>query len=241
MDSITNNVIIGKNIKGTVHNAQLVQGVSGMALSLNGVNSSVSLDNHRAECFGNLHLCLHGYTLSLRLKMEDVVGRVNEFYISNGGEDFRYSHGIALFRTRARLRCIFRDQTKRWAVWANPLQAPVGKWLCVTLTWSKADGLTMYIGGRFVQKDTKTSAVKLWSNTKNNFVIGRSSAGKDYGKGLIDELHFWPQLLPQSKVTEICGGWFLTLLLNHKIALTICALFNNSIQILKYSYMHYHK
>ena len=207
MDTMTDNQLAGKNINGTVHGATLVDGVFGKALSLDGVKSYVYLGQHRDECFGNLYFCVYGYTLTLRLKMEDVSGRNNEYYISNGGEERYHSHGVSLFRSGSSLKSVFRDQTKRWEVSADSNKAPAGKWLCVTLTWSKKAGLSMYIDTKLVQTTTTTSLVHLYSNTNNDFNIGRAvKSDYAYGKALVDELAFWPRILDQSTLGEICGG-----------------------------------
>ena len=153
MDTMVDNTLIGKNIKGIVHGATLVDGgVSGKALSLDGVSSYVYLGHARDECFGNLHFCAYGYSFTLRLKMEDVAGQNNDYYISNGGEESYNSHGIALYRSGSSLRSKFRTHNKRWEVAADSSKAPAGKWLCVTLTWSKTAGLSMFINGQLVQK-----------------------------------------------------------------------------------------
>ncbi|CAH1803009.1 unnamed protein product, partial [Owenia fusiformis] len=144
MEETQRDVLVGSGL-----NAKLVEGKVGKGINLNGVNQWIDLGQHGDECFGNLEMCPHGYTLSMWLK----VGPNNapEMYYFSSVEQNGTSYGIILQSLDGKFVVKFSTKNKIWRVdYAGQMK---GQWYHVVLTWNREDGLHLWIDGHAVATD----------------------------------------------------------------------------------------
>ncbi|XP_056012893.1 uncharacterized protein LOC125678424 isoform X7 [Ostrea edulis] len=195
------------NIDGSIGLPKSTRGVMGNAIRIRGRREwlQVTGPGHRYECFGDLEKCNKGYTLGLWVKFNDV-GDTEGIYLSNGGHSSN-SHGIAMTYKLGELEFVFRTKSGLyWNVkYDNVLE---DKWYHVLVTWTKANGVKLYINGDLVSK-SKTPEQRLAMTRKprfNEFLIGRSNdrTGLDtLGTITVDELKFWSEYKDEFQVREL--------------------------------------
>ncbi|XP_062614011.1 uncharacterized protein LOC134275752 isoform X2 [Saccostrea cucullata] len=195
------------NIDGSNGLPKTVKGAMGNAIRIRGRREwlQVSGPGHRHECFGDLEKCHKGYTLGLWVKFNNI-GDTKGIYLSNGGHSSN-SHGIAMTYKLGELGFMFRTKSGLyWNVkYDNLLE---DKWYHVTVTWTNAMGVKLYINGDLVS-ETKTPEQRLAIARKprfNEFLIGRSNdrTGLDsLGTITVDELKFWSEYKDEFQVPEI--------------------------------------
>ncbi|CAH1786996.1 unnamed protein product, partial [Owenia fusiformis] len=190
--------LVGSGLNGRVYNnASLIEGKIGQGINLDGRNQWIDLGQHRDECFGNLEMCPHGYTLSMWLK----VGPKNApemYYFSSGGQT-RSSYGITLHWLKGKLDVRFSTRTKIWTVKYDGQMK--GQWHHVVLTWNRDNELHLWVDGDEVAEDAEPTARNVQTTKWNDITMGRpNNAQTKYGQAVIDELIFWDKRLDDERI-----------------------------------------
>ena len=71
-----------------------------------------------------------------------------------------------------------------------------GRWYHVSVTWSSADGLSLYLNGKLVNSEARPvmrSPRDINTGENNEFMIGRPNDGSHVRDSviLVDEFNFW--------------------------------------------------
>ncbi|WAR29555.1 PIF-like protein [Mya arenaria] len=208
----------------------LVPGVLGSALELNTSSDFLRVTGANSNtCFGNLDSCSNGFTIAVWVNFNGFGGTQNVL-ISNGATT-SHSNGISMLYTNGRMQWIFRMKTGRtWSVSGNNILS--GRWYHVVVTWSLANGLTLYIDGRevagIVESVLSTEALISHNNVSiiksiaytspnfkrpsssvpslNEFQIGQSNhsvMSHDSSVLTVDEFQFWSMILMYDQLREM--------------------------------------
>ena len=210
MDRIENNTLIGLGgLKGVlVGNITLVPGIVGKALYLNGVDQAIELGSFWGECFGDLSLCVEGYTIAFWFKYGNTVARLSSgayYYIAGGGHT-RYSHGIAIFHQNGLFAVWFR--LPNGTIWTSSVSLDDSLWNHVTVTWKLTHGLRVYLNGIRVEVNETPTFYAPRTQGNYGFDLGRSNKGKTaYGECVLDELYFWEKRLEDDAIRNHYGRY----------------------------------
>ena len=197
MDSVWHSTAYGVGLNGALDGApSIVAGQSGTALSLNGKDQFVGLGRFENRCFGNLTLCVEGYSLAfwitMGLKQSDSANKLHYF---NTGAHLKDGEGIAIYRSFGKMHAIMRTSIKEWEI-SKALARRV--WYHVVLTWKEGEGLKLYINGDLAEHD------RVWRYRESSrrlrpFLLGKSSGSvnsDDYhGEVTLDDIAFWNRVI----------------------------------------------
>ena len=197
MDTVIGTQMIGEGVNLTLYNSpSLVLGISGQALSFNGINQYATISSQIHPCIinpGDTN-CQNGMTFSFWLKRSSQTGRHFD-YISFGcrinrlGVCFNQAYGYIGWTIGGGPRYF------RHTVLSNEL--PYDTWLCIGSTWSETYGLQVYVDGEslaeYIPPTTRGFTVTAIAST---FYFGRSANNNTlaWAKFAIDEFYFWPEV-----------------------------------------------
>uniref|UniRef100_A0A8C5EBB5 Adhesion G protein-coupled receptor D1 n=1 Tax=Gouania willdenowi TaxID=441366 RepID=A0A8C5EBB5_GOUWI len=182
------------NISATV---DIVEGMVNKGIYLNGDNGGTFLHfgNYQNTCISDPTLCgPEGITFSFFWKNLE---RESRFAIASGGKVI--SNGFSVFTNPfvGYVEFYTRGNNHRWK--AN-IKVPGPYWTHILFTWTKIDGLKVYINGTFTAGDPEGSVSENYGDTYPDLVIGtgNNKAYSHYVKGAFDEFVIWERaLLPQ--------------------------------------------
>lgn len=141
-------------------------------------------DSSRLICDGYLDHCPQGFTLSFRIRPDDLSR--DQYVISSAPVNVYIQEGGQLVSE-------FQTPTKAWSVTSyDALERDV--WYDVTLTWDEVSGLAMFINSAKVGEATKASSSGQLYNAAQKLYIGRAAdkmPREQYAKITMADLQLW--------------------------------------------------
>ena len=200
MEQIDGQVMVGYPLNGTVSgNLYLTDGAFGKALHLTGVVLGVDFDLIAHGCLIDPGLCFHGHTLSMWLKLYDLLSTSTNFLrigFENNRVGTKWMHkqnGTLALRTQA----AGSSQLKKVEVENLPLE----KWFHICVTYNVMLDPTVYVNGLVYQSEISSPSVGAPNGKYKPFRIGPIS--DNYINIFVDEFHFWERLLQPEEVSLV--------------------------------------
>ncbi len=189
MDEIIDDQLIGRDMNGTVVGGPpLVSGVWGNALSFNGVNQYVQLDNN--FCFTQIPMCPSGMTWSLWINFPGIPNS-SQFLISAGhGRNTAITGVVFRTKTNGQLVVSTHSNTLKRITFVAVGSYPVNEWMHVGIIYQPDEDIKLYINGSLAA-GTNTESQPADNTGGGLFELGRSFTDEMYCHATMDELLFW--------------------------------------------------
>ncbi|KAJ8285836.1 hypothetical protein GJAV_G00031470 [Gymnothorax javanicus] len=190
----------------------LVEGMVNKAIYLNQDNGATILHfgNYKNSCISDPNLCgSEGITFSFFWKNQEAGSR---FAISSGGKVISNGFSVYTNANGGYVEFYTRGDSKRWRA---KIEIPGPHWTHVLFTWTRKDGLNVYINGTFSISDPEGNVSNNYGDPHQNLVIGTNTkeSYKHYATGAFDEFVIWERALSPHEIslyyTAATGGsWF---------------------------------
>ncbi|XP_052825988.1 uncharacterized protein LOC106882798 isoform X1 [Octopus bimaculoides] len=190
------------------------QGVKNKALYIqNNQHIRINGLTHRFDCVMDLDLCPAGYTISMWMSFRNPTYK-RQLFMSSGAH-LENSHGIAMYYRKGVLEFVFRN--KAGLEWTEKsMNILPYHWYHVTATWSKLQGLKLYVNGINTHSKSQPPKQKKAADSSPNsqprhFYIGCSDTQcAKFGQGIIivDEFRFWPKYVSTKRELRQLGAIF---------------------------------
>uniref|UniRef100_A0A8D2ZMB6 Adhesion G protein-coupled receptor D1 n=1 Tax=Scophthalmus maximus TaxID=52904 RepID=A0A8D2ZMB6_SCOMX len=184
------------NISATV---DIVEGMVNKGIFLNGDNGGTFLHfgNYQNSCISDPTLCgPEGITFSFFWKNHEAESR---FAVASGGKVI--SNGFSVYTNPfgGYVEFYTRGNNHRWK--AN-IQVPGPFWTHILFTWTKKEGLKVYINGTFTAGDTAGNVSENYGDPYPDLVIGTGNdrAYRHYVTGAFDEFVIWERALSPNEI-----------------------------------------
>uniref|UniRef100_A0A7N9B0G0 Adhesion G protein-coupled receptor D1 n=1 Tax=Mastacembelus armatus TaxID=205130 RepID=A0A7N9B0G0_9TELE len=184
------------NISATV---DIVEGMVNKGIFLNGDNGGTFLHfgSYKNTCISDPTLCgPEGITFSFFWKNHEAESR---FAVASGGKVI--SNGFSVYTNPfgGYVEFYTRGNNHRWK--AN-IRVPGPYWTHILFTWTKNDGLKVYINGTFTTGDTVGSVSENYGDPYPDLVIGTGNdrAYGHYVTGAFDEFVIWERALSPKEI-----------------------------------------
>ncbi|KAK3601342.1 hypothetical protein CHS0354_011947 [Potamilus streckersoni] len=182
MDSLNGRKLEAANlIPNVTGNVQLVPGKVGNGLRLFGQYQYVDLGSFTDSCIGNVSMCMFGFTVSFWASF--VTLENNAFYLASG------KTGFTVFSYGSRLYAGVQSGDRQYQTSANGIEK--GRWYFVEITWSRNDGLSIYLDLELKAFQPLSTHVQIEDTPYNNFYIGRANSRmilEQYADFVVDDL-----------------------------------------------------
>ncbi|XP_076585972.1 adhesion G-protein coupled receptor D1 isoform X1 [Chaetodon auriga] len=181
-------------------NINIVEGMVNKGIFLNGDNGGTFLHfgNYQNSCISDPTLCgPEGITFSFFWKNHEAESR---FAVASGGKVI--SNGFSVYTNPfvGYVEFYTRGNNHRWKV---NIRVPGPYWTHILFTWTKADGLMVYINGTFTASDaTGGSVSEYYGDPYADLVIGTGNdrAYGHYVTGAFDEFVIWERALSPKEI-----------------------------------------
>ncbi|XP_024130996.1 adhesion G-protein coupled receptor D1 isoform X1 [Oryzias melastigma] len=179
------------NISATV---DIVEGMVNKGIFLNGDNGGTFLHfgNYQNSCISDPTFCgPEGITLSFFWKNQEADSR---FAMSSGGKVYSNGFSVYINPLVGFVEFYTRGNNHRWKV---SIKVPGPYWTHILFTWTKSDGLKVYINGTFTAGDPVGRVSRNYGDPYSDLVIGTGNS-EDYGHyltGAFDEFVIWERAL----------------------------------------------
>uniref|UniRef100_A0A4W6FM28 Adhesion G protein-coupled receptor D1 n=1 Tax=Lates calcarifer TaxID=8187 RepID=A0A4W6FM28_LATCA len=184
------------NISATV---DIVEGMVNKGIFLNGDNGGTFLHfgNYQNSCISDPTLCgPEGITFSFFWKNHEAESR---FAVASGGKVI--SNGFSVYTNPfgGYVEFYTRGNNHRWR--AN-IRVPGPYWTHILFTWTKKDGLKVYINGTYTTGDAVGNVSENYGDPYPDLVIGTGNdrAYGHYVTGAFDEFVIWERALPPNEI-----------------------------------------
>uniref|UniRef100_A0A672JLF6 Adhesion G protein-coupled receptor D1 n=1 Tax=Salarias fasciatus TaxID=181472 RepID=A0A672JLF6_SALFA len=185
------------NISATV---DIVEGMVNKGIYLDGDNGGTFLHfgNYQNTCISDPTLCgPEGITFSFFWKNHEEESR---FAVSSGGKVI--SNGFSVYANPfvGFVEFYTRGNNHRWK--AN-IRVPGPFWTHILFTWTRSDGLKVYINGTFTAGDSEGSVSENYGDPHPDLVIGTGNSRKygHYVTGAFDEFVIWERALSPEQIS----------------------------------------
>uniref|UniRef100_A0A8C4IP58 Adhesion G protein-coupled receptor D1 n=1 Tax=Dicentrarchus labrax TaxID=13489 RepID=A0A8C4IP58_DICLA len=185
------------NISATV---DIVEGMVNKGIFLNGDNGGTFLHfgNYQNSCISDPTFCgPEGITFSFFWKNHEPESR---FAVASGGKVI--SNGFSVYSNPygGYVEFYTRGNNHRWK--AN-IVVPGPFWTHVLFTWTKMDGLKVYINGTLTANDPAGSVSENYGDAYPDLVIGTGNGRtyRHYVTGAFDEFVIWERALPPHEIS----------------------------------------
>ncbi|XP_029018515.1 adhesion G-protein coupled receptor D1 isoform X2 [Betta splendens] len=177
----------------------IVEGMVNKGIFLNGDNGGTFLHfgNYQNSCISDPTLCgPEGITFSFFWKNHEVESR---FAVASGGKVISNGFSVYTNPLGGYVEFYTRGNNHRWK--AN-IPVPGPYWTHVLFTWTKTDGLKVYINGTFSAGDAAGSVSDSYGDPHPDLVIGTGNnrAYGHYVTGAFDEFVIWKKALSPSDI-----------------------------------------
>jgi hypothetical protein len=189
----------GEGHDGTIHGAMWVDGTAGKALEFDGVDDYVGI--------GSLELADTDYTIEAWIRpKEDLISLSDPYkdvWFASGGDYYIVGpqawdrHSLKI--SNGRLSLHHRNKSSNIFISSPPLDFRAGRWYHVAGTFSKTNGMSLYINGELVAFDDNKVQPSTWSV----HVIGASGGASGFNqffKGTIDDVRIYRRELPYAEI-----------------------------------------
>ncbi|XP_068594734.1 adhesion G-protein coupled receptor D1 [Brachionichthys hirsutus] len=191
------------NISATV---DIVEGMVNKGIFLKGDKEDTFLyfGNYQNSCISDPTLCgPEGITFSFFWKNHETESR---YAVSSGGKVI--SNGFSVFTNPfgGYVEFYTRGNNHRWK--AN-IKVPGPYWTHILFTWTKVDGLKVYINGTYSVGDATGGSVnQYYGDRDSDLVIGTSNdrTYNHYITGVFDEFVIWERALPPGEISLYYGA-----------------------------------
>uniref|UniRef100_A0A8D3CNG2 Adhesion G protein-coupled receptor D1 n=1 Tax=Scophthalmus maximus TaxID=52904 RepID=A0A8D3CNG2_SCOMX len=177
----------------------IVEGMVNKGIFLNGDNGGTFLHfgNYQNSCISDPTLCgPEGITFSFFWKNHEAESR---FAVASGGKVI--SNGFSVYTNPfgGYVEFYTRGNNHRWK--AN-IQVPGPFWTHILFTWTKKEGLKVYINGTFTAGDTAGNVSENYGDPYPDLVIGTGNdrAYRHYVTGAFDEFVIWERALSPNEI-----------------------------------------
>uniref|UniRef100_A0A7N8WT93 Adhesion G protein-coupled receptor D1 n=1 Tax=Mastacembelus armatus TaxID=205130 RepID=A0A7N8WT93_9TELE len=177
----------------------IVEGMVNKGIFLNGDNGGTFLHfgSYKNTCISDPTLCgPEGITFSFFWKNHEAESR---FAVASGGKVI--SNGFSVYTNPfgGYVEFYTRGNNHRWK--AN-IRVPGPYWTHILFTWTKNDGLKVYINGTFTTGDTVGSVSENYGDPYPDLVIGTGNdrAYGHYVTGAFDEFVIWERALSPKEI-----------------------------------------
>uniref|UniRef100_A0A8C3A4H3 Adhesion G protein-coupled receptor D1 n=1 Tax=Cyclopterus lumpus TaxID=8103 RepID=A0A8C3A4H3_CYCLU len=179
--------------------ADIVEGMVNKGIFLNGDNGGTFLHfgNYQNSCISDPTWCgPEGITFSFFWKNHEAESR---FAVASGGKVISNGFSVYTNPIGGYVEFYTRGNNHRWK--AN-IKVPGPYWTHILFTWTKKDGLEVYINGTFTAGDTAGSVSETYGNLYPDLVIGTGNdrAYGHYVTGAFDEFVIWERALPPNEI-----------------------------------------
>uniref|UniRef100_A0AAQ5YQV6 Adhesion G protein-coupled receptor D1 n=1 Tax=Amphiprion ocellaris TaxID=80972 RepID=A0AAQ5YQV6_AMPOC len=185
------------NISATV---DIVEGMVNKGIFLNGDNGGTFLHfgSYQNSCISDPTLCgPEGITFSFFWKNHEAESR---FAVASGGKVI--SNGFSVYTNPhgGYVEFYTRGNNHRWKA---DIRVPGPYWTHVLFTWTKKDGLKVYINGTFTAGDTAGRVSDNYGDPYPDLVIGTGNnrAYGHYVTGAFDEFVIWEKALSPTQIS----------------------------------------
>uniref|UniRef100_A0A8C4IP21 Adhesion G protein-coupled receptor D1 n=1 Tax=Dicentrarchus labrax TaxID=13489 RepID=A0A8C4IP21_DICLA len=192
------------NISATV---DIVEGMVNKGIFLNGDNGGTFLHfgNYQNSCISDPTFCgPEGITFSFFWKNHEPESR---FAVASGGKVI--SNGFSVYSNPygGYVEFYTRGNNHRWK--AN-IVVPGPFWTHVLFTWTKMDGLKVYINGTLTANDPAGSVSENYGDAYPDLVIGTGNGRtyRHYVTGAFDEFVIWERALPPHEISLYYSAHF---------------------------------
>lgn len=180
-------------------NINIVEGMVNKGIFLNGDNGGTFLHfgNYQNTCISDPMMCgPEGITFSFFWKNHESESR---FAVASGGKVI--SNGFSVFTNpyRGYVEFYTRGNNHRWKA---DIKVPGPFWTHILFTWTKSNGLDVYINGTLNARDEAGSVSENYGDPFPDLVIGTGN-GKAYGHyvtGAFDEFIIWERALSPNEI-----------------------------------------
>uniref|UniRef100_A0A8C3A505 Adhesion G protein-coupled receptor D1 n=1 Tax=Cyclopterus lumpus TaxID=8103 RepID=A0A8C3A505_CYCLU len=177
----------------------IVEGMVNKGIFLNGDNGGTFLHfgNYQNSCISDPTWCgPEGITFSFFWKNHEAESR---FAVASGGKVISNGFSVYTNPIGGYVEFYTRGNNHRWK--AN-IKVPGPYWTHILFTWTKKDGLEVYINGTFTAGDTAGSVSETYGNLYPDLVIGTGNdrAYGHYVTGAFDEFVIWERALPPNEI-----------------------------------------
>uniref|UniRef100_A0A4W6FMQ7 Adhesion G protein-coupled receptor D1 n=1 Tax=Lates calcarifer TaxID=8187 RepID=A0A4W6FMQ7_LATCA len=177
----------------------IVEGMVNKGIFLNGDNGGTFLHfgNYQNSCISDPTLCgPEGITFSFFWKNHEAESR---FAVASGGKVI--SNGFSVYTNPfgGYVEFYTRGNNHRWR--AN-IRVPGPYWTHILFTWTKKDGLKVYINGTYTTGDAVGNVSENYGDPYPDLVIGTGNdrAYGHYVTGAFDEFVIWERALPPNEI-----------------------------------------
>uniref|UniRef100_A0A672JM48 Adhesion G protein-coupled receptor D1 n=1 Tax=Salarias fasciatus TaxID=181472 RepID=A0A672JM48_SALFA len=181
-------------------NINIVEGMVNKGIYLDGDNGGTFLHfgNYQNTCISDPTLCgPEGITFSFFWKNHEEESR---FAVSSGGKVI--SNGFSVYANPfvGFVEFYTRGNNHRWK--AN-IRVPGPFWTHILFTWTRSDGLKVYINGTFTAGDSEGSVSENYGDPHPDLVIGTGNSRKygHYVTGAFDEFVIWERALSPEQIS----------------------------------------
>uniref|UniRef100_A0A672JLJ7 Adhesion G protein-coupled receptor D1 n=1 Tax=Salarias fasciatus TaxID=181472 RepID=A0A672JLJ7_SALFA len=178
----------------------IVEGMVNKGIYLDGDNGGTFLHfgNYQNTCISDPTLCgPEGITFSFFWKNHEEESR---FAVSSGGKVI--SNGFSVYANPfvGFVEFYTRGNNHRWK--AN-IRVPGPFWTHILFTWTRSDGLKVYINGTFTAGDSEGSVSENYGDPHPDLVIGTGNSRKygHYVTGAFDEFVIWERALSPEQIS----------------------------------------
>uniref|UniRef100_A0A8C8A2R5 Adhesion G-protein coupled receptor D1 n=1 Tax=Oryzias sinensis TaxID=183150 RepID=A0A8C8A2R5_9TELE len=177
----------------------IVEGMVNKGIFLNGDNGDTFLHfgNYQNSCISDPTFCgPEGITLSFFWKNQEADSR---FAVSSGGKVFSNGFSVYINPLVGFVEFYTRGNNHRWKV---SIKVPGPYWTHILFTWTKSDGLKVYINGTFTADDPVGRVSEYYGDPYSDLVIGTGN-NEDYGHyvtGAFDEFVIWERALSPHEI-----------------------------------------
>uniref|UniRef100_A0A8C4IQA4 Adhesion G protein-coupled receptor D1 n=1 Tax=Dicentrarchus labrax TaxID=13489 RepID=A0A8C4IQA4_DICLA len=178
----------------------IVEGMVNKGIFLNGDNGGTFLHfgNYQNSCISDPTFCgPEGITFSFFWKNHEPESR---FAVASGGKVI--SNGFSVYSNPygGYVEFYTRGNNHRWK--AN-IVVPGPFWTHVLFTWTKMDGLKVYINGTLTANDPAGSVSENYGDAYPDLVIGTGNGRtyRHYVTGAFDEFVIWERALPPHEIS----------------------------------------
>ncbi len=167
----------------------------------------------RSQCFGQVSLCLYGFTTVMWLKLSSAMFTNEDLYVISSGGQTSYTNqgGIAILVKDSLLYITIRDANQHLHWKKTDILAPKDAWFHLGIIMSVSNALKIYVNGTEVATAQSISYSPSGS-TGYPMQLGKANTGSiKFGTFSIDEWYFWDLTLTAEQITEIYDkygqGW----------------------------------
>ncbi|KAL0979481.1 hypothetical protein UPYG_G00185660 [Umbra pygmaea] len=179
-------------------NINIVEGMVNKGIFLNGDNGGTFLHfgNYQNSCISDPTLCgPEGITFSFFWKNQE---RSSRFAIASGGKVISNGFSVYTNAYAGYVEFYTRGNTQRWK--AN-ISIPGPFWTHILFTWTRQDGLNIYINGTFNTSDPIGDKSDEYGDLNHDLVIGTGHARYGhYVTGAFDEFVIWARALTPNEI-----------------------------------------